>query len=178
MFKEVKENKCLISVNALRHLSGFLFLFFFLSTVTAPENSISPNDTLAIIGDKIISVSDYIRSYKEKLLRLGLTDNGDTRIKYLTNLVDDELLISKAKKTGSDKTKAAQTEYKRIRMQELLNAFSSKYIEPGITITENERKTTSDDDELFKDLSKIEFIQIICTKPGTGFEIESVYLKK
>jgi parvulin-like peptidyl-prolyl isomerase len=138
MFKKAKENKCLISVNVLRHLSGFLFLFFFMSTVTARENANYPNDTLAIIGGKIISVSDFIQSYKDRLLRLGLTDNGDTRVKYLMNLVDDEILISKAKKTGSDKTKAAQTEYKRIRMQELLNAFSSKHIEPGITITEKD----------------------------------------
>jgi Parvulin-like peptidyl-prolyl isomerase len=138
MFKKAKENKCLISVNVLGYLSGFLFLFLFISTVTARENADSPNDTLAVIGDKIISISDFIKSYNEKLLRLGLTDNGDTREKYLQNLVDDEILISKAKKRGLDKTKAAQTEYNRIRMQELLNAFSSKQIERNITITEQD----------------------------------------
>src|ERR1035437_4752598 len=138
MFKKAKENKCLISVNVLGYLSGFLFLFLFIPTVTARENADSPNDTLAVIGDKIISISDFIKSYNEKLLRLGLTDNGDTREKYLQNLVDDEILISNAKKRGSDKTKAARIEYNRIRMQELLNAFSSKHIEPNITITEQD----------------------------------------
>src|SRR5664280_1248900 len=67
MFKKVKENKCLISVNVLWHLFGFLFLFLFMSTVTARENANSPNDTLAIIGDKIISVSDFIRSYNDNV---------------------------------------------------------------------------------------------------------------
>jgi hypothetical protein len=38
--------------------------------------------------------------------------------------------------------------------------------------------STADNNESFKDLNKIEFIQIICGKPETGFEIESIYLKK
>jgi parvulin-like peptidyl-prolyl isomerase len=97
-----------------------------------------PEDTLAIIGSKIITVSDFTSSYKDRLMKLGLTDNGDTRIKYLMNLVDDEIIISKAKKTGLDKTKTSQTEYNRIRTQELLNAFSSKHIEPNINISEKD----------------------------------------
>jgi len=96
------------------------------------------NDTLAVIGNKVISSTEFIKSYKDRILRLGLTDNGDTRFKYMQNLVDDELLIANAKKTGLDKSKTSQTEYNRIRIQELLNAFSAKHIEPGINITEKD----------------------------------------
>ena len=45
-------------------------------------------DTLAVVSKKIISTLDFIQAYKEKKLRLGLTDNGDVRIKYLQNRKD------------------------------------------------------------------------------------------
>src|ERR1035437_6270591 len=53
MFKKAKESNCLISLNVLGHVYGFLVLFLFMSTVTAHEFANSPHDTLAIIGDKI-----------------------------------------------------------------------------------------------------------------------------
>ncbi|MFZ1279284.1 MAG: peptidylprolyl isomerase [Ignavibacteriaceae bacterium] len=95
-------------------------------------------DTLAVIENKVITSDDFIASYKEKLTRIGLTDNGETRFGYLMNLVTDELLITEAKNKGFDKTEIAKKEYKRICLQELLNAYTIKYISPTININENE----------------------------------------
>lgn len=92
------------------------------------------NDTLALVGKRAITTEDFISSYKEKLRKIGLTDNGDTRINYLNNLVSDELLIAEAKTKGLDKTESAQKEYKRIRLQELLNEYSDTHISPTIHI--------------------------------------------
>ena len=75
---------------------------------------------------------------KKKIRKIGLTDNGDTREKYLNNLVSDELFIAEAKIEGLDKTKSAQKEYKRIRLQELLNEYSDTHISPTINITEDD----------------------------------------
>lgn len=98
------------------------------------------SDTLAIIGKKIILAKQFEQLYKKKLLTVGLTDNGEARMKYLQNLVDDEILIARAKKMGLDKTAKAQAELKRIQLQELLNAFVVKHISGNVTITENDLK--------------------------------------
>lgn len=65
----------------------------------------SNQDTLAVIDHKVISSSDFISSYKEKLTRIGLTDNGETRLGYLMSLVTDELLIAESKIKGMIKPK-------------------------------------------------------------------------
>ena len=100
----------------------------------------SQEDTLALVGEKAITSEDFIASYKDKLNRIGLTDNVETRISYLMNLVSDELLIAEARNIGFDKTTSAKKEYKRIRLQELLNAYSLKRISPSISITEEDLK--------------------------------------
>ena len=116
-----------------------LILSFLFSCVTTfAESGYRQSDTVAIIGKKVITLGDFQKYYKEKMLKVGLTDNGDTRIKYLQNLVDDELLLLDAKKRGIEKTKSALTEFERINTQELLNAFSKKFIEPIINISEQD----------------------------------------
>jgi len=73
----------------------FLLIYFF--TVYLFNHSFcadnSKNDTLAIIGKKVIRANDFITSYKDKLARIGFTDNGQTRLGYLMNLVGDELQL-------------------------------------------------------------------------------------
>ena len=119
-----------------------LLIYFFTGYLFNPSFCAdnSKNDTLALIGKKVITKEDFITSYKDKLTRIGLTDNGETRINYLMNLVSDELLIAEARNRGLDKTESAQKEYKRIRLQELLNAYSLQHISPTITITEDDLK--------------------------------------
>jgi parvulin-like peptidyl-prolyl isomerase len=109
--------------------------FAFDSTYCADS---SKRDTLAIIGNGVITTEQFVASYKEKLTKIGLTDNGDTRLNYLMNLVIDELLIAEAKNRGFDKTSAAKKEYRRIRLQELLNAYTEKYISPNVKATEDD----------------------------------------
>jgi len=122
--------------NRVARFGSFIVL---LTPVIFPQNH--PRnyfDTLAVIGNKVISTTEFQKYYKDKLLRVGLTDNGDTRLKYLQNLIDDEVLITDAKKKGLDKSKSALIEYERIYTQELLNLFSEKIIEPSISIPEDD----------------------------------------
>jgi len=95
-------------------------------------------DTIAIVNKKIITSNDFKKFYREKLAKYGLTDNYDLRIKYLLNIVYDELLIAEAKAENLDKTDDAKKELERIKTQELLNAFSTKHISPKINITDDE----------------------------------------
>ena len=113
----------------------------FLISMSYPQKSKSDQDVLAVIGSKAITVREFAKSYQDKLLRNGLTDNGDTRIKYLQNLIDDEVLIADAKNRRLDKSTDASSEYKRIKAQELLNAFSVKFIESSVNVTEGDIKS-------------------------------------
>lgn len=97
-------------------------------------------DTLAVIAKKVITSAEFARLYKEKLVRLGLTDNGETRNGYLRNLVDDEVLIAQAKNKKLDRTKEARAALTRIQLQELLNAYLAKHISSHIEVTDNDLK--------------------------------------
>lgn len=133
--------------NKLRILQNTAIVIIFLETISYPASK-PASDTLAIIGEEVITTAEYSILYKDKLLRLGITDNDETRIKYLQNLVDDELLISLAKQKGLQNTKAAAAEMKRISTQELLNLYSEKHISANIKIEEKELK------ELFIKMNK------------------------
>jgi len=125
-------------------ITGFVLLVLlpglYLTGSASGSGGLSENDTLAVIGKKIITAGDFVESYKEKIMQVGLTDNGEVRLNYLMNLVNDELLISEAEQRGLDKTEDAQKEYKRIRLQELLNAYTLKHISPTINITDDDLK--------------------------------------
>jgi parvulin-like peptidyl-prolyl isomerase len=88
----------------------------------------------------VITSQTFDRLYKDKLVRLGLSDNGDTRIGYLQNLVDDELMIAHAKRLGLNRTKKAHAERERIQTQELLNAYTEKHIVPAVIVNDDDLK--------------------------------------
>ena len=96
------------------------------------------SDTLAVVGREVITVERFAGLYKDKLLRFGLTDNTDTRRGYLGNLVDDEILIARARDLRLDRTPEALKERKRFELQELLNAFSDKHISATLQVTDDD----------------------------------------
>jgi parvulin-like peptidyl-prolyl isomerase len=97
-------------------------------------------DTLAVVGSRVITGDHFARLFREKVIRLGLTDNGDTRQGYLRNLVDDEVLIAEAKKRKLDRSAEARSELSRIRVQELLNAFTERHIASAIAVSDEDLK--------------------------------------
>lgn len=115
-----------------------------IETLILPSNSFavinSSNDTLAVIGNKTISVDAFKNVYKEKLVKLGLTDTYDLRSKYLQNLVTDQLLIQEAKLQGIEKEPEALAEKKRIETQALLNLYSDRKISSNIKVTPSDLK--------------------------------------
>jgi parvulin-like peptidyl-prolyl isomerase len=119
----------------------YFFVFLIASSpLSAGELQNITVDTLAVIGGKIITVDSFVRQYKEKLVTLGLTDNGETRGQFLQNLVNDEIFIARAKIDRLDKTKEGRRELLRLQQQELLNAFTEKNILSSVVITENDLK--------------------------------------
>lgn len=120
-------------------LSYILLFLLCLITAVYGKNGIE-NDTLAVIGKSVITADEFMGLYKDKIRETGLTDNLNSRKKYLENLIGDEVLIQYAKSRGLDKNDAARNEYKRIYLQELLNAWSDKHISPAITVKDEHLK--------------------------------------
>ena len=120
-----------------------IFIIVILTGVLSAMTPNSPSgsaDTLAVIGAYVITTESFVKLYKEKLIKFGLTDKIDTREKYLQNLVDDEVMIAYARKIGLDRTKDARLEQKRIVNQQILNVYTDVHIVPAVTITENDLK--------------------------------------
>lgn len=70
-----------------------ILLLLCLSAAVVYSSGNLQNDTLAVIGNKVISFTDFIKSYKDRILRLGLTDNGDTRFKLCLSNTSSALKI-------------------------------------------------------------------------------------
>ncbi|HLP14744.1 MAG TPA: peptidylprolyl isomerase [Bacteroidota bacterium] len=98
------------------------------------------DDTLAVVGQRAITAGAFIESYGAHLGKIGITDNVDTRMGYLENLVRDEVFILQAKRDHLDTTPAAKTAFSLIRQQELLNAYSQLHVLPTVTVTEEDLK--------------------------------------
>jgi parvulin-like peptidyl-prolyl isomerase len=129
----------IISLHTRGTISKILAFIVLLTSISmARENHPSNSDTLAVIGNRIITVERFAKLLKEKIVGLGLIDNSEIRMGYLYNLTDDEILILQAKKRKLDRTKKALAEKSRIELQELLNAFLNKYISPMAAVTEND----------------------------------------
>lgn len=118
-------------------LRGVVALLLTVSALaSARHGQHADNDTLAVIGERVITAQQFARLYKEKLVTMGLTDNGEMRRGYLINLVDDAILIAEARNRKLDHTVEARAERDRLKVQELLNAYSTKHLSPGIKVTD------------------------------------------
>lgn len=171
-----------------RVLCGVFALLVALLSISWAQSSRGPSlDTLAVVGKKVITSEGFARLYEEKLLRLGLGDNGETWRGYLRNLVDDEILIAQAKRKKLDRTKESLAELARIQLQELLNAYSETHISSTIEVTDDDlrelflkmntkikvrhlyARTKVEADSLYDELSKgrsfIELAQRVFTDP-------------
>jgi foldase protein PrsA len=115
---------------------GLTILFF--STSFASNEDRLRSDTLATVGNKAITTNDFVKLYRERLTRLGLTDNGSARLGYLMNLVDDEVMIKQAKQEKLDRTSEAADKKRSIETKILLDAYSAKHLAQQSEVTEND----------------------------------------
>lgn len=100
-------------------------------------------DTLAVIGDRVITKADFVERYREFRRRTGegVPDTYQARREVLSQYVDEEILITEAERCGFAEDAAGQHELRRLQMQELLNAFNRNFIANEVEITEAELKT-------------------------------------
>ena len=103
-------------------------------------DALNDEHTLAVIDDRVIKEEDFVQRFQKINRRLGLVPNGEVRRKILRNFINEELLISEAYNLKLEATSAAQTEYQRIKIQELLNAYYRQTIEKQVSVSEKELK--------------------------------------
>jgi parvulin-like peptidyl-prolyl isomerase len=99
-------------------------------------------DVLVAVGNRTLLVSDFAARFESTGQKLGLPDNGQVREKMLQNMIDEELLIVEAVRRGYRKDRAGRHESERLNIQELLNAYTERYVTNRIRIREDDLKTT------------------------------------
>lgn len=95
-------------------------------------------NTLAVVGNKIIDTEHFAKRYQDFRSRTGVDDNGQARRSVLKNIINEELLISEARRRGYDKDSEGQHEWERIKIQQLLNAYQREVVSDKIEVDEEE----------------------------------------
>ena len=99
------------------------------------------DDVLAIIGKHTITVDDFVTRYKSIRQKMNLPDNGQVRKEFFRNIINEELFIVEAVRRGYQDDPIGKYENKRLKIQELLNAYLQKIVFNDISINEEELKT-------------------------------------
>lgn len=109
----------------------------FIHCGNAPQTD---EDTLAVIGDRLISKDDFVERYAEFRQRTGdgVPDTYLTRRQVLSTMIDEEILIAEAKRQELHEERAARLERERIEMQQLLNAFAREFIAENVKVDDDE----------------------------------------
>ncbi len=97
-------------------------------------------ETLAVIGERVIAQNDFLKRYEDFRRRTGggVPDHGEARRQVLQNYIDEELLITAALQRGYHEDAAGKHEHERLALQELLNAFNREMIVAQVRVGEEE----------------------------------------
>jgi len=101
--------------------------------------SITQN-TLAVVGKRLISKDDFKRRYLDFRRRTGegVPDTYAARKSVLQAMIAEEVLLIEARNRNLDTDGPARKERARIEMQQLLTAFNRKFVADNVTITDAE----------------------------------------
>ncbi|MCF8259847.1 MAG: peptidylprolyl isomerase [Melioribacteraceae bacterium] len=129
--------------NKYRFLSKVMsvVLLLFTSVLHAGEDK-NKNGVVATVHEEVITIEDFTKEYKLLLLKNGISDSPKMRESFLDKMIRDKLFVTYAKDLGIDKTDYAQLELERIRLQELINLYTSRVISKEVEITETDLKET------------------------------------
>jgi parvulin-like peptidyl-prolyl isomerase len=121
----------------------FLSLIITLNSGCGEKPPKITENTLAVIGARVIDNNDFAKRYQEFRQRTGkgVPDSYEARRQVLNNYIDEAILIAEAEKRGLGKDGAARQERQRIEMQELLNTYNQKMIAEKVTISDEELQT-------------------------------------
>ncbi|MGH7453003.1 MAG: SurA N-terminal domain-containing protein, partial [bacterium] len=119
-----------------------VFLLFSVSFIGCGHDRRKDENTLAVIGNRLIAKKDFIKRYEDFRRRTGggVQDNEEARRQILRNYVDEELLIIAAEQRGYAEDREGKRERERLEIQELLNAFNREFVASRVTISDDELK--------------------------------------
>jgi len=118
-----------------------LFILLPLIIISVLNCTDHENEVLAIIGERTVTIDDFITRYESIRQKMNLPDNGHVRKKIFDNIINEQLFIAEAIKRGYLDDQAGKYEHDRIKIQELLNEFLQKIVFNPIEIHEDELKT-------------------------------------
>ncbi len=124
------------ALNAIYSIFCLCFIILCLCGTHSEERT----NVLARIGQRTVTEDYFITRYREFLRSTGGADNGQARRAILNNIIAEELLILDALRRNYDNDAAGRRELKRIKIQELLNAYHRRHIGDAVTVNNAELK--------------------------------------
>jgi len=118
-----------------------VFLLLILSIfliICCGDQEVSEEDTLAVVNDKKISKAEFSDRMNRLRAKSGLVPNGKVRRELLKTLVDEQILIREAEKSGFDRDSIGMFEREKIETQELLRQFNIRQIRNKIAVNEKD----------------------------------------
>lgn len=104
------------------------------------RSSDSGKDVLAVVDGARITRDQFSNRFDELRVRLGLSDNGETRKQILKTMIGEQILLLEAADKGLDRDPVASQRKVDLQTHHLLDAYASRYILPDIQISETELK--------------------------------------
>ncbi len=104
------------------------------------DKSEQDENVLATVGERKITVAAFSERYRQVRQKFNFPDNGESRIKILQALVEEELLIGEAISRGYDDDGRGRHETERLHIQFLLDAYLDTVVLQNIAISEEELK--------------------------------------
>ncbi len=97
-----------------------------------------PDDLLAQVENRQISVDDYIYRYRDYLRKTGLTDNLKLRHEYFNYLIDESAILEHVYKSAIINESSLQSIINNKKEQLYIDYFYEKYLYSQLNVTEPE----------------------------------------
>ncbi len=91
---------------------------------------------LAKFEDRKVTVDDFSQRYAKLMQLTNIRDNLQARTTVCNSLINEEILIYQAKRTGIDKSENFQREIEAITQQTLLDAYAEHTVQSRMQITD------------------------------------------
>ena len=120
-------------------LSVSIFRWFFFSLFAACSPSPPEEPVVALVGEEPIYKSEVEEFAASLLPGLRSKQSGQkARLDYLQTLIDEKLLVRRARDQGLDTTRSFATEAARAFRDKVVDYYQQQHLSPRVTVTDGE----------------------------------------
>jgi len=116
-------------------------LYFFLLFVVIVANDcslVSRDNQIAVVNDKTITKEDFIKRYADFINLSGMKDNLKTRNDFLNMIIEEQVILDYADRSGFTRRYGMQDSLNSLRDQIYINYYFENYVYPDLQVSDEE----------------------------------------